>query len=135
MHSNKILLNSFQNILIVDDEVNSRTGLAKLLSTEGFTVQAAVDGADALSLLQKGRFRLVISDLNMPNLNGLEFLEAVQQEYPDVSVIILTAEGAADSYLQAMDLGAVEYLCKPLKLDSLKSVMMRLAHSDTGALS
>jgi DNA-binding response OmpR family regulator len=98
------------------------------LSAEGFDVQLAVDGHDALSRLRDGTFRLVISDLNMPNLDGLDFLRVVQREYPDVSVIILTAACGTDSYIKAMNLGAVEYLCKPLKLDSLKSVMHSLAH-------
>ena len=131
MHTKERLLNYFQQILIVDDEENTRAGLSKLLAAEGFEVQSAGDGNEALSRLSTDSFNLVISDLNMPNLNGLDFLKVVQSEYPDLSVIILTATGGAGSYVQAMNMGAVEYLCKPLRLDSLKSVMHRLAHVDT----
>ena len=129
MYTKDLILNSFRNILIVDDEENTRDGMSKLLSAEGFDVQSAVDGDEALVCLRNGSFRLVISDLNMPNLNGLDFLQVVQREYPEVSVIILTADCGTESYIQAMNLGAVEYLCKPLKLDSLKSVMHNLAFS------
>lgn len=126
MQRNNQLLDSFRHILIVDDEANARAGLSRLLTTEGFEVEAAEDGVQALKCLKDGSFRLVISDLNMPNLDGLDFLRVVQNDYPDVSVIILTAAGGAESYLEAMNLGAVEYLCKPLKLDALKSVMHKL---------
>ena len=85
-------------------------------------------GNEALSCLRNGSFRLVISDLNMPNLDGIEFLRAVQRDYPGVSVIILTAACGSKSYIEAMNLGAVEYLCKPLKLDSLKSIIRSLAN-------
>ena len=128
MYIQQPILDCFRSILIVDDEENTRKGMSKLLSAEGFDVQLAVDGNEALSCLREGTFRLVISDLNMPNLDGIEFLRVVQREYPEVSVIILTAACGTDSYIEAMNLGAVEYLCKPLKLDSLKSVMSSLAH-------
>ena len=128
MYKKEPFLDFFHNILIVDDEENTRAGMSKLLTAEGFDVQSAVDGKEALSRLHNGSFRLVISDLNMPNLDGIEFLRVVQREYPDVSVIILTAAGGTDSYIKAMNLGAVEYLCKPLKLDALKSVMRSMAH-------
>ncbi len=128
MYIKEPILDSFRNILIVDDEENTRTGMSKLLTSEGFDVQLAVDGSEALSCLRNGSFKLVISDLNMPNLDGIEFLRVVQREYPEVSVIILTAACGTESYIKAMNLGAVEYLCKPLKLDSLKSVMSSLVH-------
>jgi len=97
--------------------------MSKLLSAEGFAVQSAEDGYEALKYLRNGSFSLVISDLNMPNLDGFDFLRIVRQDYPLINVIILTASSGADSYIQAMNLGAVEYLCKPIKLDALKSVM------------
>lgn len=129
---NKDQLHSiFQQILVVDDEENARVGLSKLLAAEGFHVRSAEDGCMALACLQEEHFNLVISDLNMPNLDGLEFLRTVQSDYPDVSVIILTAACGARSYLEAMNLGAAEYLCKPLNLESLKSVMQRLADRGT----
>ena len=131
MYIKESILNSFRNVLIVDDEENTRAGMSKLLTAEGFDVQLAVDGNDALSCLRDGSFRLVISDLNMPNLDGIDFLRIVQREHPDVNVIILTAACGTESYIQAMNLGAVEYLCKPLKLDSLKSVMRSLVHRST----
>ena len=131
MRSTESIYEIFKNILVVDDEENARTGMSRLLEAEGFDVQSAEDGREALKYLLGGTFRLVISDLNMPNLDGIDFLRIVQRDYPEVNIIILTAAGGTDSYIQAMNLGAAEYLCKPLKLDSLKSVMQTIAHRDT----
>lgn len=130
MHCTETIYEIFKNILVVDDEENARTGMSRLLEAEGFDVQSAEDGHEALKCLHGGAFRLVISDLNMPNLDGIDFLRIVQRDYPEVNIIILTAAGGTDSYIQAMNLGAAEYLCKPLKLDSLKSVMQTIAHRD-----
>ncbi len=131
MHGKETIHNVFRNILVVDDEENSRVGMSKLLSAEGFDVRSAEDGYEALKYLRKGSFSLIISDLNMPNLNGFDFLRIVRQDYPWINVIILTACSGADSYIQAMNLGAVEYLCKPIKLDALKSVMGVIAQRNS----
>jgi DNA-binding NtrC family response regulator len=121
----------FKNILVVDDEENARMGMLKLLVAEGFDVQSAENGCEALKCLRNGTFRLIISDLNMPKLDGLDFLRIVRRDYPEIDIVILTAAGGTDSYIKAMNLGAAEYLCKPFQLDSLKSVMHDIAYRDT----
>lgn len=117
---------SIKRILIVDDEENTRIGLTKLLSQEGFEVESAANGNDALDLLGQHRVNLVISDINMPDMNGLIFLRELSRKYPSTSVIMITAYGGVESYLEAMNLGAYEYLHKPVRLDELRSVMKKI---------
>ncbi len=115
-----------ESILIVDDEENARIGLTKLLSQEGYEVDSVADGCEALEYLRGKRVNLVISDINMPRMNGLAFLQEINRRHPSVHVIMITAYGEVESYLEAMSLGAYEYLHKPIKLDELKTVMNKL---------
>lgn len=115
-----------EKILIVDDEENARIGLTKLLSQAGYEVDSVADGCEALDYLRGKRVNLVISDINMPHMNGLTFLQEVNRQYPSIHVIMITAYGEVESYLEAMNQGAYEYLHKPIKLDQLKSVMNKI---------
>ncbi len=118
-----------KRILVVDDEENTRLGLSKLLSQEGFVVDLAANGSEALELLRKQRFNLVISDINMPDMNGIAFLREISRRFPSTNVIMITAYGGVESYLEAMNLGALEYLHKPVRLDELRSVMKKVFSS------
>jgi DNA-binding NtrC family response regulator len=118
-----------KKILIVDDEENARIGLSKLLSQEGYQVSAVGNGHEALEFLGNEHVSLVITDINMPEMDGLVFLRELNREYPSTDVIMITAYGGVESYLEAMNLGAFEYLNKPIKLDELKSVMKKIFHS------
>ena len=115
-----------QNILVVDDEENTRIGLRELLSAEGYQVASACDGGEALDCLQTGQYQLVITDINMPNMDGMVFLDQLSHRHPNLDVIMMTAFGGVDSYLEAMNLGAYEYLYKPVKIEDLRSVMQKL---------
>lgn len=115
-----------KRILVVDDEENTRIGLTKLLSQEGFEVESAANGNDALELLGQKKVSLVISDINMPDMNGLVFLRELSRNFPSTNVIMITAYGGVESYLEAMNLGAYEYLHKPVRLDELRSVMKKI---------
>lgn len=121
-----VLGESIKRILVVDDEENTRIGLSKLLSQEGFEVESAANGNDALDLLRQHKINLVISDINMPDMNGLVFLRELSRKYPSTSVIMITAYGGVESYLEAMNLGAYEYLHKPVRLEELRSVMKKI---------
>jgi len=121
-------LTQLENILIVDDEENARIGLCKLLSQEGYFVEGVANGYEALDYLKKRKVQLVISDINMPEMNGLAFLRELHRDFPRTHVIMITAYGGVESYLEAMHLGAFEYIHKPVKLDELKSVMQKLAN-------
>lgn len=123
-----ILGEATKRILIVDDEENTRIGLTKLLVQEGFEVESAADGNEALDYLGQKKVNLVISDINMPDMNGLVFLRELSRKFPSTNVIMITAYGGVESYLEAMNLGAYEYLHKPVRLDELRSVMKKIFH-------
>lgn len=117
-----------ESILIVDDEENARLGLSKLLAHEGYMVASAATGQEALEYLGRANVQLVISDINMPGMNGLLFLRELARNYPSLHVIMITAYGGVESYLEAMNYGAFEYLHKPVKLEELKSVLRKLTN-------
>lgn len=115
-----------ERILVVDDEENARIGLKKLLSRDGFQVATVANGFEALAHLDQQPVDLVITDINMPEMNGLVFLRELNRFHPAVNVIMVTAYGGVESYLEAMNLGAFEYLNKPIKLEELRAVMDRI---------
>jgi DNA-binding NtrC family response regulator len=115
-----------KRILIVDDEENARLGLSKLLSQEGYDVDLAANGTEALEILRRQQVNLVISDINMPDMNGIMFLREISRHFPSTNVIMITAYGGVESYLEAMNLGAFEYLHKPLRIGELRSVMKKV---------
>ena len=114
-----------KRVLIVDDEENTRIGLVKLLSHEGYQVEAVANGFEALEYLSKTKVELVITDINMPEMNGLIFLRELSQSYPEIKVIMITAYGGVGTYLETMNLGALEYLHKPIKLADLKAAIQK----------
>lgn len=116
-----------KKILIVDDEENARIGLSRLLSQEGYEVSCAGNGFEALAHLRQHSCNLVISDIHMPEMNGLNFLRELSRTHPSINVIMMTAHGGVETYLEAMNMGAFEYIHKPLKLEELKSVMKKLS--------
>jgi len=115
-----------QRVLIVDDEENTRIGLVKLLAQEGYDAKAVADGFEALEYLKDGRIDLVITDINMPGMNGLVFLRELNQTYPEIKVVMITAYGWVGSYLESMNLGALEYLHKPVKLKDLRAALSKV---------
>ena len=113
-------------IMVVDDEENTRLALTRLLAREGYEVITATNGKDALNQIRTTAVELIITDLNMPVMNGLSFLRELNREHPSSHVIMLTAYGEVESYLEALDLGAFEYLNKPIKLEELLNVIAKL---------
>jgi len=113
-------------VLVVDDEETARNFCADALNELGFEAQTAESAARALTMLESGEFDIVLADVRMPGMNGLELLRAVRQTYPDIDVVMMTAYGTIPSAVQAMKQGAYDYLTKPIKLDDLKHVFQRL---------
>jgi DNA-binding response OmpR family regulator len=105
--------------LLVDDEAIIRKTLAGKLMDEGFTVLSAEDGAAALAYLATTQINLVITDLMMEGMSGIEVLEAVKAHNPEIAVIILTGYGDLTSAIDALRLGADDYLLKPCDLNEL----------------
>ena len=106
-------------VLVVDDERNIREALAKILEKAGHEVVAAASGEEALAGLQDGRFDLVITDLRMVGTGGLEVLKAAKRHFPEAEVVLLTAYGSVESAVEAMKLGAYDYLAKPVDPERL----------------
>jgi two-component system, response regulator, stage 0 sporulation protein F len=115
-----------KRILLVDDEENARIGLSRLLTNEGFIVDSVSNGFEALSYLRQQEVNLIISDINMPEMNGISFLKELNKSFPQSNVIMITAYGGVESYIEAMNLGAFEYINKPVKIDELKSILKKI---------
>lgn len=112
-----------EKILVVDDEQSLREVLSIMLKRAGYAVTSAIDGEDAVELLQKEIYDLVITDLRMPKVDGLEVLRAVKSASPETVVLIITAFASADSAVEAMKQGAYDYLTKPFQVDEVQLII------------
>jgi DNA-binding response OmpR family regulator len=111
-------------ILIVDDEKNIRKTVAYAL--EGYDVATAVNGEDALQQLQTQPADIVLLDLRMPGMDGLELLRHLATDYPQIRVIILTAHGTVENAIEAMKLGAIDFLQKPFSPQEIRTAVQEL---------
>lgn len=110
-------------ILLVDDDAGHNAAMRLVLERAGYGVVGATDGREALSTFMTHAFDLVITDLSMPRMNGLELLRSIRAADPEIGVIIITAFGEWTSYVQAINIGALEYLSKPLRRQELLSAL------------
>jgi DNA-binding NtrC family response regulator len=113
-------------ILVVDDEENARIALTRLLSKEGFLVDSVANGFEALNYLRQQTVNIIVTDINMPEMDGISFLRELNKNFPKMNVIMITAYGGVESYLEAMNLGAFEYINKPVKIDELKLILKKV---------
>jgi DNA-binding NtrC family response regulator len=120
-----------KRILVVDDEENARIGLSRLLAQEGFLVESVANGYEALDYLRQQDVNLIVTDINMPEMNGIAFLRELNKHFPKSNVIMITAYGGVESYIEAMNLGAFEYINKPVKIDELKSILKKIFKETT----
>jgi two-component system response regulator HydG len=112
-------------ILVADDEASARDGLAAFLRKEGFNVDVASDGEEALTLLADKGAEVLVTDLHMPRLDGMQLLERAREAQPDLVVVMVTASTDVDTAVLAMQKGAEHYLTKPVQLDELLVVIER----------
>ena len=110
-------------ILVVDDEEIVRDMLFDALSPTGYTVKTAKDGNDAIAQIEKEPFEIVITDLKMPGMDGIELLQRIQKINQDICVLIITAYSTVESAVSAMKLGAYDYICKPFELEEMKVII------------
>jgi two-component system response regulator PilR (NtrC family) len=110
-------------VLVADDEADFRMILQSFLVSEGHTVTTAEDGADAINKLQGKPFDLVLLDIRMPRVDGIEVLQFIKQQYVDTQVIILTAVNDVRIAVECMQLGAFHFLTKPYSVDELQSLV------------
>ncbi len=107
-------------ILVVDDEESIREFLEIMLKKEGYEITLAEDGQKAKDLLSKKSFDMIISDLQMPHVTGIELLKHVRDSYPDIVFMMITAFGTTETAVEAMKMGAYDYLTKPFKIDEVR---------------
>jgi two-component system response regulator PilR (NtrC family) len=113
-------------ILVVDDELSMREFLSILLEREGYGTEQAESAEAAIKLLDTDNYDLVISDVNMPGLDGLALLEKIKKDAPETAVLMITAYSTAEQAVEAMKLGAYDYIAKPFKVEEIK-VLVRNA--------
>ena len=121
-------MNKKISIMIVDDELIIRESFLQWFKKLGHKVETAASGFDALEKLESVSFDLLFVDIKMPGMNGIELLGKVKEEYPDTIVIIITAYGSIDTAVEAMKMGATDYLMKPFKPEQLSLVMEKVAN-------
>lgn len=109
-----------KNILIVDDEKNIRMTLEKCFKTGEYVVETAVDGLDAIEKIQKNYYDLVLLDIKMPGITGMQVLERIRIMGKDVNVLIMTAYGTIEKAVEAMKLGAIDFINKPFTPDDIR---------------
>jgi CheY-like chemotaxis protein len=123
-----------QRILVVDDEPNVVKSCARMLELEGFEVQGVTDGATAIDLYQREGFDLVLTDLKMPDVDGLNVLTAIKEHNPRAAVVIFTAYGTKENVVEALRLGANEFLEKPLETKTLVVTVRRILEQGDSAV-
>jgi DNA-binding response OmpR family regulator len=126
-----------RSILVVDDEKNIRLTLSQSLEPLGMPVQTAANGEDALRKLGEDQFGLVFLDLKMPGMDGMEVLRRIRDQWPKIRVIIITAHGTIESAVEALKLGAMDFVQKPFSPAEIREfatqVLEREALDETSA--
>jgi DNA-binding NtrC family response regulator len=115
-----------KRVLVADDELNMRRVLEAMLRREGYDVVTAANGLEALGGMEsKGGVHTVITDLKMPGLDGMGLLKRLSADYPDVPVVMITAHGSVESAVEAVKLGAFDYLEKPFEQEQIRQVVAK----------
>ena len=119
-------------ILVVEDEKLLCDGIAEDLELEKYTVERCYDGSRAYELLSEESFDLLILDLNLPGMDGLDLLRAIREDQPELRVLILSARAALSDRVAGLDLGADDYLAKPFALEELEARVRSLLRREDG---
>src|SRR5688572_14328295 len=117
--------NEKPRVLVVDDEKFIRDILADFLGMEGYVVRTADDGSSAVAELSRARYDMVISDLKMPRMGGLELLKEVARTHPETLTVIMTGFGTVETAIDAMKQGAYDYILKPFKVEEIVHIVQR----------
>jgi DNA-binding NtrC family response regulator len=117
-------------VLLVDDEVELVSALQERLNLRGFRAAGVTTGAEALVRVAEGEYDVVLLDVKMPGLGGLEVIRQIKTERPDVPVILLTGHGSAQDAAEGMRLGAFDYLMKPVTIDDIVRILNAAARGE-----
>ncbi len=112
-------------ILIIDDEAHNLQALMLLLSHAGYQVQTATSGEEALEIMKKNPFEIIITDLFLPGVSGIDILKQVKEDSPYTSVILITGNASAETAVEAMKEGAFDYITKPFNFEKLKVIVAK----------
>jgi DNA-binding NtrC family response regulator len=121
-------MNAQKKVMFVDDEAGVRLSWDRFLSQQGFDVTTAEDGKNAIDILKNEQVDVVVSDLRMPGVDGVQLLEWIHEERPNTQFILLTGYGDEDVERKVRELGAFEYLNKPISPDTLAAVVTAATH-------
>lgn len=114
-----------EKILVVDDEDIVRTSCSRTLKPGGFEVKLAKNGREGLKMMSEEKFDLVLTDLKMPDMDGIEVLRRIKEDWPEVEVIIITGYQTVDTAVRAIKLGAFDYIEKPFTPDALMNAVAK----------
>jgi DNA-binding NtrC family response regulator len=118
-------VNLLHRILVVEDDEDMRKNLRRILGAAGYEVSMAEDGAEAMTLLRTRPCHLVLTDLVMPGMGGLELLKEIRQQDQNLPVVFLSAFGDRATFARATELGAVDFVTKPFRADFLLRLIQR----------
>jgi len=110
-------------VLVVDDEEVIRVLFRDVLEDMGYRVRVAANGESAIKVLEEEPFDLIITDIRMPGIDGMELLRISKENYPEIDVIIITGYASVETAVEAMKLGAIDYLTKPLNIDQIRIIV------------
>src|SRR5437868_5196393 len=120
---NNRFLMSHERVLIIEDEENERTGLAELISAWGYRTETAKDGMEGMDKVTHWSPAIIVTDLKMPRMSGMDLLERLAEQNQTMAVIVVTAQGTIDSAVQAMRMGAYDYVQKPIDTNRLRTIL------------
>ncbi|MDJ0571092.1 MAG: response regulator [Pleurocapsa sp. MO_192.B19] len=118
-------------ILVVDDEKNIRRTVTMALESLDYFVHTAFDGKDAMLQLTGEQYDLIITDLKMPGMNGMQLLQQAIAKYPSIKIVLISAHGTVDNAVEAMKLGAVDFLQKPFTPKELRNIVYNVLERET----
>ena len=112
-------------VLVVDDEAVVRAGISRVLEKQGLSIHTAADGSEALEIMAEYHINIVLLDIKMPGLDGIEVLRHIRATYPEAVVIMITGHPTIQSAIECTKLGAIDYLVKPFRVDELESLILK----------
>jgi DNA-binding NtrC family response regulator len=122
-------------VLVVDDEEIARKNLDHILKREGYTVVMAASGAEALEKMETSNFDVVLTDVRMENISGIDVLEKTKSKYPETEVVMITAYASTDSAMEILKKGAFHYIAKPFKIDEIRVTVKQAIAKKLSAIS
>lgn len=113
-------------ILVVDDEEHTRLGYAEVLRLDDYIVDIAENGKEGLKIAQERNYDVIVTDLRMPEMDGMTFIEKLRKFNPNVKVVVITAFGSFKSFKKMTSLGVIEYINKPVRAKDLKEAIQKV---------